>query len=128
VDPRVVATVPALPEYVRVHRAVARAVAARANFTYDRIEDLHLAVDEACAAVLNLAGEAGTLTMRLQPEDPDIVVLVCSDAAVDADGWPPSDVEGSLPWRVLSALADEAVFKVDQGRPAVVMTFRGPAG
>lgn len=124
-----VATVPARPEYVRVLRAVARAVAARFDFTYDRIEDVHLAVDEACAAVLSLpAAEAGVLTMRLDSREGTIVVLVCSDAAVDTQGWPPAEVEESLAWRVLSALADKASFQIDRGGPAVRMTFTGPAG
>jgi serine/threonine-protein kinase RsbW len=126
VDPDIVVTVPARPEFVRVLRAVARAVAARADFTYDRIEDLHLAVDEACAAVLSFPGEASVLSMRLRPLGGSIEVMVHSDAEVEARGWPPPEVEESLPWRVLAGLADEASFVVDGG-PAVRVAFRGSA-
>jgi serine/threonine-protein kinase RsbW len=127
VDPDIVATVPARPESVRVLRVVARAVAARVDFTYDRIEDLHLAVDEACAAVLSFPGAASILTMRLRPSGGSIEVLVHSDAPVEDPGWPPREVEESLAWRVLSGLADEASFMVDGG-PAVRVAFRGAAG
>lgn len=120
-------TVPARPEYVRVLRAVARAVAARADFTTDRIEDLQLAVDEACSAVLSLPVEAGTLTLRISPGEGSLVVFVCSDAEVDAQGWPPRGVEESLPWRVLSALADEATFELAEVGPSVRVAFKGPA-
>lgn len=106
-------------------RAVARAVAARLDFTYDRIEDLHLVVDEACAAVLSLPAVASALTMRLTPGDGHVMVLVCSDADAEARGWPPAGVEDSLPWQVLSALADEASFELTEAGPSVRVGFRG---
>jgi hypothetical protein len=127
VDTDVVVTVPSRPEYVRVLRAVARAVAARGDFTYDRIEDLHLVVDEACSAVLALPTVATTLTMRLGSRDGSLVVFVCSDAEVEAQGWPPPLVEESLPWRVLSALADEATFELTDEGPSVRVLFKGMA-
>jgi serine/threonine-protein kinase RsbW len=127
VDTDIVATVPARPEYIRVFRAVARAVAARADFTTDRIEDLHLAVDEACAEVLSVRVEAGTLTLRISTGQESLIVLVCSDAEVDAPGWPPEEVERSLSWRVLSALTDQATFELDEIGPSVRMTFKGLA-
>lgn len=123
----VVVTAPARPESVRVLRAVARAVAARLDFTYDRIEDLHLVVDEACAAVLAHPAAAATLTLRLDPRDDRVVVFVCSDADVEAGAWPPPNVEDSLTWQVLSALADRASFEVTDGGPSVRVGFRGRA-
>jgi serine/threonine-protein kinase RsbW len=123
----VVVTAPARPEYVRVVRAVARAVAARLDFTYDRIEDLQLVVDEACAALLALSDTATTLTMRLTPGDDHVVVFVCSDADVDARSWPPPQIEGSLAWQVLKALADVATFEATEDGPSVRVGFRGMA-
>jgi serine/threonine-protein kinase RsbW len=127
VDADVVATVPARPEYVRVLRAVARAVAARFDFTYDRIEDLHLVVDEACAALLSVPAEATSLTMLLSPGDRSVAVYVSSDAEVDAQEWPPPQMEESLAWRVLSGLADEAAFELTADGPLVRVAFKGIA-
>jgi hypothetical protein len=124
-DTAVIVTVPSRPEYVRVLRAVARAVAARLDFTYDRIEDLHLVVDEGCAAVLALPAVATMLTMRLTPSRDHVVVFVCSDADVDAQGWPPPHVQESLSWQVLSALADVASFELTEDGPSVRVGFRG---
>jgi serine/threonine-protein kinase RsbW len=127
VDADVVVTVPARPEYVRVLRAVARAVAARFEFTYDRIEDLHLVVDEACAALLSLPAEATMLTMLLSPGDRSVAVYLSSDAGVDARQWPPPQMETSLAWRVLSGLADEATFELTGDGPLVRVAFKGIA-
>lgn len=122
----VTVTAPARPEYVRVLRAVARAVAARLDFTYDRIEDLHLVVDEACASVLAATATSGELRMRLSPGPGEVVIVVRTDADVDPDGWPPPRMEETLAWRVLSGLADEASFENDGG-PTIRVAFRGRA-
>src|SRR5215213_1639624 len=45
--------VPAHPAYVAVVRTAAAGLAARADLTLDRIEDLRIAVDEACALLLH---------------------------------------------------------------------------
>lgn len=120
-------TAPARPEYVRLLRAVARAVAARMNFTYDRIEDLHLVVDEACATLLGIPQASTTLTMRLIPSEDHVVVLVCSDARVEPRSWPPPQIEKTLAWQVLTALADVAAFEATEDGPAVRVGFRGTA-
>jgi serine/threonine-protein kinase RsbW len=127
VDADVVATVPARPEYVRVLRAVARAVAARFDFTYDRIEDLHLVVDEACSALLSLPAGATMLTMLLTPGDRSVALYVSSDAEVDSRTWPPPQLQDSLAWRVLSGLADEATFELTGDGPLVRVGFKGGA-
>ncbi|HEX6923454.1 MAG TPA: ATP-binding protein, partial [Bacillales bacterium] len=48
-------TVPAQPEYVGVVRLTASGVANRAGFTYDEIEDIKVAVSEACTNAVNHA-------------------------------------------------------------------------
>ncbi len=45
-------TIPPRPEFVSVVRLAAAAVAARQGFTYDEIEDVRLAVGEACASLI----------------------------------------------------------------------------
>lgn len=61
-------TIPPKPEFVSVARLTAATVAARQSFTYDEIEDLKIAVSEACTALL-VAGTNGTpLTLRFTLE------------------------------------------------------------
>lgn len=115
----VTVTVPARPDYVRVLRAVAAGVAARLDFTYDRIEDLRIAVDEACATLLGLPSGGTTLTFQMNSDDAGAEIVVSSDAAIAAGGWPPPEVHKSLSWRVLTGLVQQAEFdRTDRG-PAI---------
>ncbi len=111
--------VPARPEFVRILRAVAAGVAARLEFPYDTIDDLRMAVDEASAQLLQFSGTATTFRMRLTPGDGRVAVVVAIDAEGLDGSWPPPDAERSLAWQVLSGLADEAGFELDDGVPAV---------
>jgi serine/threonine-protein kinase RsbW len=120
--------VPARPEFVHVFRSVIASIAARADFTYDEIDDLRLAVDEAFAQLLAIRGHSTTLTMAVRSVDGGGVEVV---ASIDADDavWPPPGAEGTLTWQVLSALADEARFETSDGHPAMrLMKRRVPAG
>jgi len=113
--------VPAQPDFVHVLRSVVATVAARANLTVDEIDDLRLAVDEACAQLLSLPSPATTLTLVLSPGDHDgLVVLASIDADVRA--WPPEGAERTLTWQVLAALADDARFEQVDGHPALRLT------
>ena len=57
--------VPADGAYVSVLRTMTAGLAARLDFTVDDIEDLRIAVGEACALVLPEAGPGGDLVARL---------------------------------------------------------------
>lgn len=98
-------SVPSRAEYVHVLRAVTASVAARIPVSFDGIEDLRLAVDEACAQVLAIRSGSTTLTLTLRPL-PDRLEAVITVDAVAEDDWPPPGIEETLGWRVLSALVD----------------------
>ncbi len=120
--------VPARPEFVHVFRSVITSVAARADFTYDEIDDLRLAVDEACAQLLAVGGFAATLSMLVRDLQGGGLEIIASIDAEEAL-WPPEGVERTLTWQVLSALADEARFEHSDGRPSLRLTKRRvPAG
>lgn len=121
-DP-ITAWVPARPEYVHILRAVVASVAARHDFPYDGIDDLKIAVDEACAHLLDSAPGAATLRLRIVTRGQELEALVSVDA--EAPSWPPEGFEKSLMWQVLSALADETRL-VHEGGPAVRLTKRLP--
>src|SRR5438093_6882551 len=102
--PDVSITVPARADFVHVLRSVIASIAARADFTYDEIDDLRLAVDEAFAQLLTVHGMSTTLSMVVRSLDGGVVEVVVSIDADDA-AWPPAGAEQSLTWQVLSALA-----------------------
>jgi serine/threonine-protein kinase RsbW len=72
--------IPPRPEYISVARLTAAAVAARQAFTYDEIEDLKVAVSEACNVlmgsqrgsgdpiVLHFVEEADALNIRIETQ------------------------------------------------------------
>ena len=115
-------SVPAREGSVHVLRAVTASVAARLPIPFDGIEDLRLAVDEACAWLLARGPSASAMTLRLRPLDDRLEAEVSIDVA---DGpWPPPDMEQSLPWRILSALVDTLSVDTDGGGPSIRVTKR----
>ena len=102
--------IPASPRYVQVVRLVAAGLAARLSFTIDDIEDLKIAIDEACAMLLPRGVEGADLTCRFDLHD-DVLDIAVSLATVD--GALPS--RDTFAWTVLSALAGEVDATVDDG-------------
>jgi serine/threonine-protein kinase RsbW len=93
---------PADGAFLSVLRTATAALAARLNFTIDEIEDLRIAVDEACALVLVKAVPEGELQCRfvIDPE-----AMTVSVTAPTRDGTPPA--RDSFAWMVLTALAGD---------------------
>lgn len=116
----VTVSVPARPDFIHVLRSVVGAVAARADFTFDAIDDLRLAVDEASAQLLSFNSPATSLTLRISLTHEGGIELVAStDADLASAVWPPDGAERTLTWQVLSALADEAHFERAGTGPAL---------
>jgi serine/threonine-protein kinase RsbW len=129
VSPDIAVTVPARPEFVHVLRAVVASVAARLDFPYDAIQELRIAVDEACSQLLATGGaEASTLRIRITPSTDGVELVASSDASRIA--WPPADAERTLAWQVIEALADRAAFEHQDGEPAlrIAKMVRPPRG
>lgn len=104
---------PAESAYGAVLRMTTAGLAARLDFTLDDIEDLRMAVGEACALVLEHAAPEAELCCRYELEDKRIRVTVSADGATGPD-------VDSFAWQVLNALADEVRTGVDgMAGPAV---------
>jgi serine/threonine-protein kinase RsbW len=116
----VLITVPARAEFLHVVRTVVGSVAARNDLTIDAIEDLRIAVDEACAQLLIARGTE--LTVRLEPT-PVGVQATCSTNA-NVPEWPPDGVEHSLASQVLQGLTDNVAWERMDGVPAVRVAKR----
>jgi serine/threonine-protein kinase RsbW len=102
--PDVELRLPAESAYVAVLRMTTAGLAARLDFTLDDIEDLRMAVGEACALVLENAESGGDLYAAFDLSDGSIRVSVSADSPSDAE----PDVD-SFGWQVLTALTSEVV-------------------
>jgi serine/threonine-protein kinase RsbW len=111
IDDSVEIRLPADSAYLSVLRTATAGLAARLNFTLDEIEDLRIAVDEACAMLLPQAIETAQLTcrFRLGGDTLEVTVLVPT-------------TRGDLPeketfaWTVLTALAGQVESGSDEER------------
>jgi serine/threonine-protein kinase RsbW len=117
-------TVPALTGYLGVVRTATAGLAARLSFTLDEIEDLRIAVDQACVMLLSLPGPqppgSATLTCRFRVSDEALAVAV--SAWVDDRAVMPA--EQSFAWQVLTAHAAEVTGHAEQGRAVVELLKR----
>lgn len=119
---QITVAVPADAVPVHVLRAVTAAVASRMRMSFDAIEDLRLAVDEASAWLLGTNSGATSLILRLLPLDDRLEAVV---AVVGGGGsWPPPDVERGLPWRILTALVDTLALGTDPSEPSISLGKR----
>jgi len=120
--PDVELRLPAESAYVAVLRMTTAGLAARLDFTLDDIEDLRIAVDEACAMVLPQAREHSDLNCTFELAATRLTVAVT--ATCDAPKPPNRD---GFAWTVLSALTNEVRAEVDGDRLTVTLA-RGTAG
>ena len=100
--------IPATGAYLAVLRTATAGLAARLDFTLDEIEDLRMAVDEACALLLAsaIAGTDLICAFELDGDGLRIAVTVAS-----RDGVLPR--RDTFAWTVLTALAGDVDAHVD---------------
>jgi serine/threonine-protein kinase RsbW len=104
-------TVPASSAYVVLIRTAATALAARADFPLDRLDDLRLAVDEAAALLIADAAPGAVLTCLLQGYAGDRHDLTVRLSTVSTSRRTPDRT--GFAWAVLTALVDEVDARVD---------------
>ena len=93
---------PAAGAYLSVLRTATAGLAARLDFTLDEIEDLRIAVDEACAMLLSQALPGADLECEFALGSDSMRVSV---SVLTQDGQEPS--RDTFAWTVLSALAGD---------------------
>jgi serine/threonine-protein kinase RsbW len=111
--------VPADPAYLAVIRTATAGLAARLDLTLDEIEDLRIAVDEACALLLGHQPHPGadlTADFTVHPNAIDILVRG------PAPGLPR---RGSYAWSVLEALVGKVRTGSDDDGSWVRLTHVG---
>src|SRR4051795_8924016 len=110
--------VPTTPTHLPAVRAMAGDLAMRMDYDLDSVEDLRLAVDEACATLVLVATGDAPLT----------VVFETTRAGLHIDAWVPTTEGTDVPrdgfgWAVLQTLVDNV-----DGRPATQAEVAGGEG
>jgi serine/threonine-protein kinase RsbW len=115
--------IPASGAYLAGARAAATGLAAQLQFTYEEIDDLRIAVDEACTQLLARRGGATTLNVAYHLEESELRV----DVSIEApdDGRPPL-ARDTFAWQILSAMTDEVREQSEAGR--LWLSFRKGGG
>ncbi|MEV4542843.1 ATP-binding protein [Micromonospora echinaurantiaca] len=117
-------TVPADGGYLGVLRTATAGLAARLQFALDEIEDLRIAVDEACAMLLAIATRDAELDCRFAVTE-DALTVEVTVPTVRGAGLP---AESSFAWKVLTALTTSATANVAGGRATISLLTRRASG
>lgn len=102
-DPKIRVEIPASGAYLAVARAAATGLAAGLRFTYEEIDDLRIAVDEACAQLLARRDGAQTLQVDYAVAGSALHVRVSTQGG---DGGHPLPRD-TFAWQILRALTDD---------------------
>ena len=114
---------PAESAYLSVLRTATAGLAARLDFTLDEIEDLRIAIDEACAMLLAQAIPGTYLECGFELGDGQVTITVSVTAAEAR--MPARD---TFAWTVLSALAGSVDSRVGPGDRAAIVLVKRRAG
>jgi hypothetical protein len=116
------------PALVRTVRLVAAAVARRASVHEAMIEEIRLAVGEACAVMIGI-DEADLDDEAPDPSEQVVVRLTLRDSVAAAIEGRVADLSSDLagldlnPWALLQGLSDELTVHDDGGRTTVSMSW-----
>lgn len=96
--------IPAMPEYVGVARLAVLGVASRMRFSYDEVEDIRLAVGEACARAIEGGHNSAkrNISLACTVTDDALAIEVRGPAAgelpssLDSDALDPTELGGVL--------------------------------
>ncbi|GAA3758074.1 anti-sigma regulatory factor [Plantactinospora mayteni] len=122
-DDVVLLTVPADGGFLGVLRTATAGLAARLHFALDEIEDLRIAVDEACAMLLAVATRDAELDCRFSVTDDALTVEVSVPTARGAR----LPAESSFAWKVLTALTTSAAATATGDRATITLLTRRAA-
>jgi histidine kinase-like protein len=115
------------PALVRTVRLVAAAVARRTSKDEEFVEEVRLAVGEACALLVGqdvLPGPTSSpVEVRMRVED-RLRVSVVAAGSVAAQDAPTSDIDGVEPWALLRGLIDD--FEISQDAGSTVLSMSWP--
>lgn len=118
-------TAPAAPESVAIMRMVAASVAGRTEASIDTVDDLRIAVAEACNQLLASVPSALMLKMDVWVDTDTLEARLSTDPS-DGDVADPAGSE--LSWTIIRGLTDHAESSTIDGRPTITMAVRTSTG
>lgn len=113
-------SVPATASHVSLVRSATAAICAQADFTIDDLDDVQLAVDEACALIINDAPQDAALTVTWAVSGQEVgIQLTCPSAS----GQPVP--KNTFAWTVMTALVDRVEAEVHEGTMRIALVAHG---
>lgn len=112
-------TLPTTPHLLRVARLTAAGLAGRLGFSFDEIEDVKIAVDELCFALVGTRGRPGTLDLRYEMEHAQLTIS-CTGQFPGGSEPAPSE----LSKQILSAVVDSYELDASGGQVRFSLTKR----
>jgi anti-sigma regulatory factor (Ser/Thr protein kinase) len=117
------------PALVRTVRLVAAAVARRSSSDEDFVEEVRLAVGEACALLVGHdsapADADGPVSVSMRLDD-RLRVSVSAYGAVPVHDSPTSDIDGVEPWALLRGLTED--FEISRASESTTLSMSWPLG
>lgn len=96
---------PAQRSMMLVLRLTTAGVIARAGLTVDRMDDVKLAVEEACSCLIGETGGPSRLRLRFAQEGAALRIRICGDGACEGAALPPE--ERTVVRCILESLVDD---------------------
>jgi len=116
---------PAKPEYILVVRLTTSAIATRAGFGVDEIEDIKVAVAEAGNAIINQGMEMECLNFMYEIEgNTGLRIHITVSCPQDKPFSQPDVVQNELSLYIIESLMDEVSTQVSDGRLLGVTMYK----
>jgi hypothetical protein len=112
-DDRVTLTVPARGEFAKAVRMAAATLVSRMGMTFDEVEDVRMAVDEAFVYAVDSAGGEGEVTITFRIGEAEFTMDVClghDEVESDED----AERRASLATFILDSVCDRYEFVSDE--------------
>ncbi|HEY4377580.1 MAG TPA: hypothetical protein VGM93_10490 [Acidimicrobiales bacterium] len=124
-DDEIRLVLPAIPAYARVARLTVAGLATRLGFSYDEVEDLRIAVGEACSILMSGPGGSGSAGPIAAPDAVTgrltVLYRIRADALEIEASTDPAEplVVGELTDQILAAVVDE--HEIESGAHRVLL-------
>ncbi len=110
-------TMPASPDLLRVARLAAAGLAGQMGLSFDQVEDVKIAVDELCFALVRGHKAGGTLTLTFRLGDDLEIEGVGNFNGLAPSPTPPEPELSELSALILGAVVDEHDLSITDGQP-----------